>query len=150
MCLCMRSLLALVFMILFSSIPLNSHVSPMCSQPSISPKCSLDAPIDNPKICDSNVGLGHENNEFNVLGGNVDDYLSLSYLRGYDLMYSSLTNARICKRDSRIHTGRWREMDSKVTRTRIDHKWTRKRGSNTHLVSYSLGQIFLIQLSYKT
>ena len=57
---------------------------PMCSQPSISPEYSLDAPIDNSKICDSNFYLGHEDNKFNVLGGNVDNYLSLGYLRGYD------------------------------------------------------------------
>jgi len=32
----------------------------------------------------ANVDLGYEDNEFNVLGGNVDDYLSLCYFRGYD------------------------------------------------------------------
>ena len=41
-------------------------------------------PVDNLKINDSNVDLGHEDNEFNVLGGNVDDYLSLGNFRGYD------------------------------------------------------------------
>jgi len=62
----------------------HSYVSPTCSQPSILPDCSLDVLVDNPKVCDSDVNLGHEDNEFNVLGGNVDDYLSLGYLRGYD------------------------------------------------------------------
>jgi len=85
-----------------------------------------------------------------VLGGNVDDYLPLGYLRGYDLTYSSLTNARICKRDSRMHAGRWRDMESKVTRTRINHKWATKGGLNTYLGSHSLGQIFSVQLSYRT
>ena len=47
----------------------HTHVSPTCSQPSISPECSLDAPVDNHNICDSNVDLGLEDNEFNVLGG---------------------------------------------------------------------------------
>ena len=38
--------------------PLNhSHVSPICSQPCISLEYSLERPIDNPKICDSNVDL---------------------------------------------------------------------------------------------
>ena len=36
-----------------------SHISPMCSQPSISLEYSLDASIDNPKICDCKVDLGH-------------------------------------------------------------------------------------------
>ena len=85
-----------------------------------------------------------------MLGGNVDDYLPLGCLRGYDLMYSSLTNARICKRDTRMHAGRWRDMESKVRRTMIDHKWTTKGGLNTHLRSHSLGQIFSVQLSYRT
>jgi len=62
----------------------HSHVSSTCSQPSISPKYSLDAPIDNPKICDSNVDLSYEDSDFSVLGGNVDDYVSLGCFRGYD------------------------------------------------------------------
>jgi len=35
-------------------------------------------------IFDANVDLGYEDNEFNVLGGIVDDYVSLCYFRGYD------------------------------------------------------------------
>ena len=31
-----------------------------------------------------NVDMGHENNLFNVLGGNNDNFKSLSYLSGYD------------------------------------------------------------------
>ena len=50
----------------------------------ISPEYSLDAPIDNPKICDSNVDLGHAGEMFNMLGGNVDNFLSLGYFCGYD------------------------------------------------------------------
>jgi len=85
MCLCMKSLLALVFMILFSPIPLIiSMFSLRVHNPVFPPEYSLDVPIDNPKICDSNIGLGHEDNEFNVLGGNVDDYASLGYFRGYN------------------------------------------------------------------
>ena len=45
------------------------YVSPMCSQPSPSPESDIVEPIDNPKICDSNVDLGYEDNEFNVLDG---------------------------------------------------------------------------------
>jgi len=48
------------------------------------PEYYLDEPINNFLIYDSNVDLGHEDNEFNVLDGNVDDYLSLDYFRGYD------------------------------------------------------------------
>jgi len=62
----------------------HSHVFPMCSSPSLSPKYYIDVPIDNPKICYCNVDLGYENNVINVLGGNVHDYVSLGYLRGYD------------------------------------------------------------------
>jgi len=62
----------------------HSHVFPMCSQPSISLGYSLDVPVDNPKICDSNVDLGHQDNEFNVLGGNVHNFLSLGYFTGYN------------------------------------------------------------------
>jgi len=53
-------------------------------QPSISPKYSLDAPVDNPNICDFNVDLGYEDNEFNVPGGNVDDHASFGYFKAYD------------------------------------------------------------------
>ena len=53
-------------------------------QPSISPKYSLDAPVDNPNICDFNVDLGYEDNIFSMLDRNVQDYLSTGYLRGYD------------------------------------------------------------------
>jgi len=60
------------------------NVSLTCSQPFISLEYSLNVPVDNPKICDSNVDLGHKDNEFNLLGGNVDDYLPRGYLRGYD------------------------------------------------------------------
>ena len=40
--------------------------------------------IDNFEICDANVDLGHENNMFNVLGGNVENFESLGSLCGYD------------------------------------------------------------------
>jgi len=62
----------------------HSHVSPMCSLPSVSPEYSLDAPTDNIKIFDSNVDLGHEVKMFNMLGENVDNFLSLGYFCGYD------------------------------------------------------------------
>ena len=62
----------------------HTHVSPTCSQPSISPEYSLEAPIRNPKICDSNVDLGHAVKMFNMLGGNIDNFLSLGYFCGYD------------------------------------------------------------------
>ena len=62
----------------------HSHVSHMYLQPSPSPKYDIVEPVDNPKICDSNVDLGHEDNMFNMLGGNAHYYVSLGYLRGYD------------------------------------------------------------------
>jgi len=55
----------------------HSHASSTCSESSISSGYSLDEPINNPKICDSNVDLGYENNMFSMLGGNVDDFVSL-------------------------------------------------------------------------
>ena len=66
-------------------IPFNhSHVSPKCSQPSISLEYSLDAPIDNPKTCDSTVDLGYENYVFDVLGGLANNFVSLGYFRECD------------------------------------------------------------------
>ena len=35
-------------------------------------------------ICNANVDLGYEDNIFSMLGGNIQDYVSLGYLRGYD------------------------------------------------------------------
>ena len=35
-------------------------------------------------ICDANVHLGYEDNMFDVLGGKLDNFVSLGYLRGYD------------------------------------------------------------------
>ena len=55
----------------------HSYVSPMWSLPSPSTEYCIDVPIDNPIICDANVDLGNGNNMFNMLGGSVDDYVSL-------------------------------------------------------------------------
>jgi len=63
----------------------HSHASPMCSPPSIFLEYSLDVPIDNSMICDTNDNLGYVDKMFSMLGGNVDDYASLGYFRGYDL-----------------------------------------------------------------
>jgi len=43
-------------------------------------------PIDNLEICDFNVDMGHENNLFNVLGGNNDNFESLGNFSGYDVV----------------------------------------------------------------
>jgi len=68
-----------------TSNPLDhSHASLMCSLPFPSPEYDIDMPIENPMIFDANVDLGYKDKMFNVLGGNVDYYLSLGYLRGYD------------------------------------------------------------------
>jgi len=50
----------------------------------ISPKLDFDVPINNLEICDFNVDMGHENNMFNVLGGNNDNFESLGNFNGYD------------------------------------------------------------------
>jgi len=65
----------------------HTHVFPMSSQPSISSEYSLDVPIGNPKICDSIVDLGYEGKMFNMLGGNVVNFLSLGYFCGYDASF---------------------------------------------------------------
>jgi len=38
-------------------------------------------------ICDSSVDLGYEDNMFDMLGGNVDNFLSLGYLSGCDASF---------------------------------------------------------------
>ena len=35
-------------------------------------------------FCDANNDLGYQDYMFTMLGGNVDDYVSLGYLKGYD------------------------------------------------------------------
>jgi len=55
------------------------HDSIMCSQPSSSfPEYTYDVPTDNLEICEFNVDMGHENNLFNMLGGNDDNFESLA------------------------------------------------------------------------
>jgi len=74
----------LVLIILLPN-PLNhSHVPPVCSLPSQFPGYYPDEPINNFLICDANNNLGYDDNMFSMLGGNVDNYVSLGYLRGYD------------------------------------------------------------------
>jgi len=62
----------------------QSHVSPVCSLPSLSPEYYIVEPIGNPMIYDTNIDLGCEDNLFSMLGGNVDNCVSLGYFRGYD------------------------------------------------------------------
>jgi len=51
------------------------------------PEYYIDAPIDNPKICNSNVDLGHAVKMFNMLGVNVDNFLPLGYFCEYDASF---------------------------------------------------------------
>jgi len=44
----------------------------------------LSYAIDNPIICDAASDLGCKDNMFDVLGGNVDNFLFIGYLSGYD------------------------------------------------------------------
>jgi len=62
----------------------HSHVSTFCSQCSLSPKYTIDVPIDNFELCVSNVDLGNMNNVLNVHGGNVETFESLGIFSGYD------------------------------------------------------------------
>ena len=41
-------------------------------------------PIDNFEICDSNVDMSNKDNVLNMLGWNVDTFMSLGYFSGYD------------------------------------------------------------------
>jgi len=63
----------------------HSLVSTLCSPPSLSsPELDLDVPNDISMFCDFNVDMGYENNMFNMLGGNVENFVSLGYLCGYN------------------------------------------------------------------
>jgi len=52
-----------------------SHILPMYLQPSPSLEYYINVPIDNAMICDANVNFGYEDNMFNMLGGNVDNFM---------------------------------------------------------------------------
>jgi len=63
----------------------HSHVSTLCSPPSLSSsELDLDAPNDISTICDFNADIGHDNNMFNMLGGNAENFESLGYLCGHN------------------------------------------------------------------
>jgi len=51
---------------------------------SSSPKYTYDVPHDISELIESNIEMGHEKYMFNVLGGNVENFESLGYFRGYD------------------------------------------------------------------
>ena len=61
----------------------HSHVFPFCSLPSQSHEYYTDVPSD-PMICDANAHLGYDNNMFDVLGGNADNFMSLGHFSGYN------------------------------------------------------------------
>jgi len=63
----------------------HSHAPPLYSLPSPSPEYYVDVPIENPIIYYDTKDLGYKDNMFDTLGGNVDDYVSLCYIRGNDL-----------------------------------------------------------------
>jgi len=56
----------------------------MYLQPSPSRKYYVDVHTDNTVIFDANVDLGYEDNVFDVLGGSIDDYVSVVCFRGYN------------------------------------------------------------------
>jgi len=45
--------------------------------------------VNNPMICGGTMDLGCTHNTFDVLGGIVDDFVSLGYLSGYDALFDS-------------------------------------------------------------
>jgi len=64
----------------------HAHVSIVSSpRSSSSPEYAFDVAIDNYEICESNVDVGDEDNMFNMLGGNVENFESLGCLCGYDV-----------------------------------------------------------------
>jgi len=62
----------------------HSHVSPMFSHPSFSPKHSFDVPNDISKLRDSNMDLGYDDNVLNTLSGNDENFKPQGYFSGYD------------------------------------------------------------------
>jgi len=88
MYLCMRSLLDLILIILFSPILLIVPTFHLCIYnplfPSLSPEYYINVLIDNPMICDANVDLGYKDCMFNMLDGNVNNFISLGYFSGYN------------------------------------------------------------------
>jgi len=86
MCLCIRSLIALVLvMVYIIPNPLDYfHISPMSSQLSASPKYFIDTPTENPMILDSNIDLGCEDNMFSMLGGIAINFGSLGCFSGFN------------------------------------------------------------------
>ena len=60
----------------------HCHVD-LCLPPSLSsPELDLDVSNDISMICDFNVDMGKDNNMFNMLRGNVENFESLGYLCG--------------------------------------------------------------------
>jgi len=74
----------------------HSDASPLYSLPSQSPGYYLDGPINNFVICDANNDLGYENNVFDVLSGNANNFVSLGYFKGCD---PSIDPYCVCLRD---------------------------------------------------
>jgi len=65
----------------------HSYVSPMCSLLSPSPKYYIDMPVENPMIVDANVDLGYEVNMFDMLGGNINNFVSLDCFSGFNASF---------------------------------------------------------------
>ena len=53
------------------------------------PKYYLDEPINNSLIFDVNNDLDCEDNKFNMLDANVDNFMSLDYFSGYNASLKS-------------------------------------------------------------
>jgi len=60
----------------------HSHVSPMYSQPSFSSALDFDVPMDNCEISDSDVDMENKDIALNMVGGNVDTFMSLGNFSG--------------------------------------------------------------------
>ena len=83
MYLCMWDCLALL-MIMFPPIPLNIPMFLPFVHNLHFLEYTIDAPIDNFDICNSNVDIDYADNTFHMLGGNVENFGSLGYFSGYD------------------------------------------------------------------
>jgi len=67
-------------MVVFLPSPLgHSRASPLYSLLSPYPEYYVVRPVGNPMICDANTDLSYHNNMFSMLGGNVDNFMSLCY-----------------------------------------------------------------------
>ena len=67
----------------------DSHIYPMCSQPSFWPRYCFHMPIDNLMIYDATIGLGYKDKMIAVLGRNTDHFVSRGYFSRHDAFHDA-------------------------------------------------------------